>query len=255
MKRQRASSHGFTILEVLITIVVIGILAAITFFSYQGIQERSRDSTRESDIALIKIALEKYYADNSQYPSVCEDGDGVNCPAKYLATALSSYLPEVPKDPRYADNPNGDYLYMRGGESGNAYGLRVSYEAKEQCKTGVRMESSWWGEAAPDCSVAGGFVAVAPTITTQSFEEGYAAFEYPYSPQVGAVYANGTLPLTFSIISGALPTGVTLNPSTGIISGTATGVATIYNFTVQVTNNAGSDTQAFSVNILPIFPR
>lgn len=54
MKRLRASSNGFTILEVLITIVVIGILSAITFFAYNGIQQRSRDSTRIAMLLLLR---------------------------------------------------------------------------------------------------------------------------------------------------------------------------------------------------------
>ncbi|MCA9336117.1 prepilin-type N-terminal cleavage/methylation domain-containing protein, partial [Candidatus Saccharibacteria bacterium] len=41
---------GFTIVELLIVIVVIAILAAITIVAYNGIQQRSRDSIRKSDL-------------------------------------------------------------------------------------------------------------------------------------------------------------------------------------------------------------
>ncbi|HET8884096.1 MAG TPA: prepilin-type N-terminal cleavage/methylation domain-containing protein, partial [Candidatus Saccharimonadales bacterium] len=49
---------GFTIVELLIVIVVIGILAAITIVAYNGIQERARDIQRQSDIAAIGKALQ-----------------------------------------------------------------------------------------------------------------------------------------------------------------------------------------------------
>ena len=65
MKRQ----SGFTIVELLIVIVVIGILAAISVVAYNGIQQRARDSQRQSNIANIAKALEMYYIDNGRYPN------------------------------------------------------------------------------------------------------------------------------------------------------------------------------------------
>ena len=59
---------GFTIVELLIVIVVIGILAAITIVAYNGIQQRARDAERKSDISAIQKTLELYYADNGSYP-------------------------------------------------------------------------------------------------------------------------------------------------------------------------------------------
>lgn len=66
------SKSGFTIVELLIVIVVIGILAAITIVAYNGIQERGRDAERSSDIRQLHQALELFYAENSYYPSVSD---------------------------------------------------------------------------------------------------------------------------------------------------------------------------------------
>ena len=59
---------GFTIVELLIVIVVIGILAAITIVAYNGIQERARFTTAKSDLASVNKAILMYHAENGKYP-------------------------------------------------------------------------------------------------------------------------------------------------------------------------------------------
>lgn len=49
---------GFTIVELLIVIVVIGILAAITIVAYNGVQERARVSSANSDLTLLNKAIQ-----------------------------------------------------------------------------------------------------------------------------------------------------------------------------------------------------
>ena len=60
---------GFTIVELLIVIVVIGILAAITIVAFNGVQARAKDSTRSNDLTAIQKALELYKTDNGTYPN------------------------------------------------------------------------------------------------------------------------------------------------------------------------------------------
>ena len=61
---------GFTIVELLIGIVVIGILAALVLNSFQGVQVRSRDTKRKTDQNAMSTQLEVYYNDNGGYPIV-----------------------------------------------------------------------------------------------------------------------------------------------------------------------------------------
>lgn len=58
---------GFTIVELLIVIVVIGILAAITIVAYNGVQQRARDTQRKNDVAAIVKALQVYKIDHDSY--------------------------------------------------------------------------------------------------------------------------------------------------------------------------------------------
>ncbi len=60
---------GFTIVELLIVIVVIGILAAITIVAYNGIQDRAKASAASSALSQAAKKLAVYQVDNGNYPS------------------------------------------------------------------------------------------------------------------------------------------------------------------------------------------
>jgi len=101
-----AKQTGFTIVELLIVIVVIGILATITIVAYNGIQQRGRDAQRRSDISTIAKALELYYTDKGYYPSgggstSINSGWSTTADASWpnLATALQDYIKTLPRDP------------------------------------------------------------------------------------------------------------------------------------------------------------
>ena len=61
---------GFTIVELLIVIVIIGILAGLVITTFVGIQQRARNAERETDINSISSQLEGYFAKNGGYPSL-----------------------------------------------------------------------------------------------------------------------------------------------------------------------------------------
>lgn len=68
---RRASSpsgeEGFTLLELLVVLTIIGILLAIAVSSYLGFRGRAADSTAKANIRATLPSVEAYYSDNSTY--------------------------------------------------------------------------------------------------------------------------------------------------------------------------------------------
>lgn len=62
-------SPGFTIIEILIIVVVIGVLSTIGIMSFIRVQADSRDSQRLAKTTTISEALEKYYEEHGRYPT------------------------------------------------------------------------------------------------------------------------------------------------------------------------------------------
>ena len=62
-------AQGFTIVEVIVVVIVVGILATLGTFSFIRVQQNVRNDERTSDIMIISDALERYYEKNSVYPS------------------------------------------------------------------------------------------------------------------------------------------------------------------------------------------
>src|SRR5476651_309107 len=91
---------GFTLLELLIVIVIIGILALIIVPGLASGPKRARDAQRKSDMRAVKNALETYFNDNNVYPPGNYSGLG-----SFLVTA---YIPKMPADPQ---SGNTGYAY------------------------------------------------------------------------------------------------------------------------------------------------
>ena len=129
MKRIKA---GFTLMEILLVITIIGLLAAIILTGLSTARSKARDAKRLTDLQTIASALEFYYDSTGHYPialgQVTEcghsgnwipDGTNYNWSNQYIAT-----LPRDPAENCSGSNPQG-YAYQ---SSGSTYQLTTTLE-------------------------------------------------------------------------------------------------------------------------------
>ena len=111
MKRIKPAQNGFTIVELLIVIVVIGILAAITIVSFNGVQQRAGAAVLQSDLRSAATQLEIVSIDTGSYPgntSELRESEGTtfeytNNGSSYCLTASS----QVAQASYYFDSTEG----------------------------------------------------------------------------------------------------------------------------------------------------
>lgn len=75
--RTKLHSSGFTIIELLIVVVIIGILSTLVITTYSGVQAKNRNSDRQASIDTIQGQLETYYVQYSKYPTLDNLNDAV----------------------------------------------------------------------------------------------------------------------------------------------------------------------------------
>lgn len=84
-------ARGFTIIEILIVVAIIGILSAIAFPSYNNYVMRSKISEAVGNLSDMRAKMEQYFLDNRTYVNACEPGTVAPLPTgKYFSYACSN---------------------------------------------------------------------------------------------------------------------------------------------------------------------
>jgi general secretion pathway protein G len=123
-ERLRRSESGFTLIELMVVILIIGLLATIVVQNLRGATDKAKRIKAEADISSFKTALDRYYLDNGSYPTTDQ-----GLPALVSAPTTGKvpqdypdggYIEKIPNDPW-----NNPYVYQ---SDGNSYVLK-SYGA------------------------------------------------------------------------------------------------------------------------------
>jgi prepilin-type N-terminal cleavage/methylation domain-containing protein len=94
---KKRNNLGFTIVELLIVIIVIGILAALVLVTYNGVQQKARDTERKTDIQALASHLEVYNAQNGRYATLANMND-----ATFRAANMKGLDSNALQDPKGA---------------------------------------------------------------------------------------------------------------------------------------------------------
>ncbi len=89
---RRAGEGGFTLIELMIVLAIMGILITIAEPNFKQAITRARESVLREDLFQMRDALDQYYADSGKYPAQLTD-------LLNQSDKSRSYLREIPKDP------------------------------------------------------------------------------------------------------------------------------------------------------------
>lgn len=117
---RRNLANGFTLIEIMVVIVIMGILGALIVPNIISRPDEARVTAAKADIRSVGAALEMYRLDNGNYPSTDQGLEAlVNQPSGYPEPRRwnpEGYLKKLPKDPW-----DETYLYFSEGRKFEIY--------------------------------------------------------------------------------------------------------------------------------------
>ncbi|MGL6260644.1 type II secretion system major pseudopilin GspG [Vibrio sp. WXL103] len=116
MKNRRSKQAGFTLLEIMVVVVILGVLAAVVVPNLVGSQDTANQKKAVSDIVALENALDMYRLDNSVYPTTDQGLEALVTkpnnpePRNYRE---GGYIRRLPNDPW-----GNEYQYLSPGDNG-----------------------------------------------------------------------------------------------------------------------------------------
>lgn len=109
--RRLASSSGFTLIEIMVVVLILGLLAALVVPKIVGRTDEARVTKAKADIKAIESALNLFKIDNGFYPTSAEGLAAlVQAPPRAKKWNPDGYLDKLPVDPWGAE-----YIYQSDG--------------------------------------------------------------------------------------------------------------------------------------------
>jgi type II secretion system protein G len=157
MKIKRFGRQGFTLMELIVAMALLGILSVMVLGSYTATQRKKNDIKRKSDLSQMGKALELYYQDFERYPSAT--GNQMNaCGATGSSTCTWGtsrmenqstgviYMAKLPKDPL-----GGQTYYYMSDATGTYYKI---YAKLENTDDQDAYAGAYADPLSPDCSTS-----------------------------------------------------------------------------------------------------
>lgn len=117
LSRTQKPRAGFTLLEVMVVIVILGVLASLVVPNLLGNKEKADRQKAISDIVALENALDMYRLDNGRYPTTEQGLEALIQQPANMADSRNyrtgGYIKRLPKDPW-----GNDYQYLSPGEKG-----------------------------------------------------------------------------------------------------------------------------------------
>jgi len=127
MPRIKRNNKGFSLIELIITMSIVGSAATLAGAQMDDILPMARDAQRKANARQVQTALNLYYDDHGQYPiseSAEPNLEGWQLIEGVLEAPSQTYMPEVPKDPL-----NTGLYVMKYWSDGQKF--KVSYETED----------------------------------------------------------------------------------------------------------------------------
>ncbi|MDP2855678.1 MAG: type II secretion system protein [bacterium] len=153
MKKQK----GFTLIEMLIVVSIIGILSALILVGLSQFRLRGRDARRIADLKQVQNGLEIYYTRNSAYPDVSGGTAVLNWAALTAAiTGAGVGLNQLPQDPLATADNGVSYYYQDCNLSQNYVVAATLEDTNNQAlKDSAQGSSAGSCEFGIECGAAG----------------------------------------------------------------------------------------------------
>ncbi len=148
MENTLKQKNGFTLIEILVVISIIGFISSVLFASFSTARMNARETRRKSDLQEMKTVLELYFDSHGNYPIGCWlyfEATGTN----YIPNLAPEFVNNLPRDPLSGSScPGGigdgsnlrTYYYCSNG---------ISYKLNVCSESPVPENSIWYDQSRP----------------------------------------------------------------------------------------------------------